>query len=416
MPRRLRLDGNRTATAVATGLAVGSAACWRYTVLRERRLIDALSGMSEATSRLPDMREHVCDCARRALGADVDVLFVPSDGHLISTTVTGADLPALRIPLDHPESVIARAFREQQMIFVHRGELFELPVLREIGARAALAAPVTRVGFRFGVNVWLWQRSKRRLSARERSLARFFANEKGMTIQHADALLQAAELTRTQVRARVARDLHDSVVQELAVMSIYAETAADALAGHPEVLPEVLPEIASHATRAHEEMRDLLDALRLGRPLVELDLADLVDTVAADFRQRRPGVALAVDISAADRRDVRPAVREAVYFVLREALNNVASHADARTVGVHLERGPGGVWMVVRDDGRGFDPAGVQERRLGLIGMRERAQLADGRLEVDSAPGHGTTVTLHVDDPGLPPAEIRDVWPAEPAA
>jgi signal transduction histidine kinase len=228
-------------------------------------------------------------------------------------------------------------------------------------------------------------------------------------------LLQAAELTRTQVRARVARDLHDSVVQELAVMRIYAKTATDALAGHPEVLGEVLPEIESHATRAHEEMRDLLDALRLGRPLVELDLADLVDTVAADFRQRQSGVALTVDISAADGRDVRPAVREAVYFVLREALNNVASHAHAGMVGVHLERGREGVSMVVRDDGRGFDPAGAQERRLGLTGMRERAQLAAGRLEVDSAPGHGTTVTLHIDDPGPPRVEILDVWPAEPA-
>jgi signal transduction histidine kinase len=422
MAGHLGVDVNLPATRVgASGVAVaGACVCaagWRRASSRERRLIAALGELAGATSRQLDARQQACDAARRAMNADVDALFVPDDGHLIGDTVSGAELPTVRVAVDHPRSLIARAFRDQEMIFVNSGESFDLPVVKQLGARALLAAPVTRVGFRFGVNVWAWRRRKRRLSDHDRRLAGLLADEKGMTIQYAERLTQAVELMRTQVRARVARDLHDSVVQELAVMTIYAKTAADALTLHPEVLSEVVPEIESHASKAHQEMRDLLDALRVGRPLVELHLDDLVDAVAADFRHRCPMVGLSVETSPADGRDVRPAVREAVYFVLREGLHNVATHGAAHTVGVQLEVGPDGVRLVVRDDGCGFDLGTVHQRRHGLSGMQERAQLAGGRLEIVSSPGHGTIITLRVDDPCPPePERVVEMWPAGPAA
>jgi signal transduction histidine kinase len=89
-----------------------------------------------------------------------------------------------------------------------------------------------------------------------------------------------------------------------------------------------------------------------------------------------------------------PAVRETVYFVLREALHNIATHAGADHVRVRLATDPERIRLEVEDDGKGFDPASQRGGGHGLVGMRERAALAGGTLDVRSAPGEGTTIIL----------------------
>jgi signal transduction histidine kinase len=95
--------------------------------------------------------------------------------------------------------------------------------------------------------------------------------------------------------------------------------------------------------------------------------------------------------------------------VVQEALTNVLKHASARRVSVVLQLSPGQVSAVVEDDGRGFDAdsapaAGTGERRLGLLGMRERVALVGGTLAVESGAGRGTTVIARVP---LPAGEAR---------
>ncbi|RYI89836.1 MAG: hypothetical protein EON47_21630, partial [Acetobacteraceae bacterium] len=87
--------------------------------------------------------------------------------------------------------------------------------------------------------------------------------------------------------------------------------------------------------------------------------------------------------------------------VVQEALTNVLKHARARTVSVLLERRDDGLRLIVEDDGDGFDPdaaPGDARPHLGLSGMRERLQLVGGSLEVESAPGSGTTLFMTVPD------------------
>jgi signal transduction histidine kinase len=92
-----------------------------------------------------------------------------------------------------------------------------------------------------------------------------------------------------------------------------------------------------------------------------------------------------------------PEAETAVYRIVQEALTNVVRHADARHVSVVLTRKNGDVSVVVEDDGKGFVPESAAERGgLGLLGMRERVQLLDGTLAVESAPGAGTTLVLHL--------------------
>ena len=94
--------------------------------------------------------------------------------------------------------------------------------------------------------------------------------------------------------------------------------------------------------------------------------------------------------------------RTMLYRVAQEALTNVARHAKATHVAVRFQKLPTAVRMTVKDDGRSFDVARVMaasgSARLGLLGMRERAEMAGGVFSIESAPGHGTAV--HVEIPG----------------
>jgi signal transduction histidine kinase len=93
-----------------------------------------------------------------------------------------------------------------------------------------------------------------------------------------------------------------------------------------------------------------------------------------------------------------------LYRVVQEALNNVVRHAQARAASVVLRHMDGGLLLAVRDDGVGFDPAGPKRgRSLGLAGMRERLQVVNGTLDIESAPGQVTSIVAWVPDEGASP-------------
>jgi signal transduction histidine kinase len=89
-------------------------------------------------------------------------------------------------------------------------------------------------------------------------------------------------------------------------------------------------------------------------------------------------------------------VETTLYRITQEALTNVVKHADATRVSIVLTRRNGSVCAVIEDDGRGFSEGQGTENGLGLLGMRERVALVDGRLTVESSPGAGTTLSIEV--------------------
>jgi signal transduction histidine kinase len=373
-----------------------------------RELARGLRDLGRASSRSPDARTEVCDIARELLGADADVLLVPSDRELVGAAASGALLAPLRVAVDDPDSAAAAAYRDQELVFAGRGRMLDHPVLRDAGARAVVAVPVTRLGIRLGVNLWMWRTPKRRLSDREAQLAEALSEEKGMVIQRTETFVQAVELARAQARTALARDLHDALTQDVALLRVYAESADRALHRRPDVLEDVVPRLRTHAARADEALHEVLDTLG-GEPLVELSIADMVDAVMTDFRKRSHLDGVTVELPGGDRGDVPPVVREAVYFVLHQALDNATAHAHARSVQVRTEAGPDAVTLTVADDGRGFDPVADPDGH-GLGGMHDRARRAGGELEVRSGQGSGTTVTLRIRRP--PPEEpSAEMWP-----
>jgi signal transduction histidine kinase len=96
--------------------------------------------------------------------------------------------------------------------------------------------------------------------------------------------------------------------------------------------------------------------------------------------------------------ELSPEVEQGVYRITEEALNNTVRHANARTARVSLQRDRGELRLTIADDGLGFDPeTELLDGHYGLVGMRERALLCNGQLNIDSTPGTGTTVCLTVE-------------------
>ncbi len=209
----------------------------------------------------------------------------------------------------------------------------------------------------------------------------------------------AALHAQEEERARVARDLHDEVNQSLTGVLLRLEAAREAAP------PELRAEIAETRLLANRAMEELLALARQLRPTA-LDDLGLKAAVAGLVEQ----VERSTEMQAAFRADGELAgldgdVQIVLYRVAQEALSNVVRHSSAKIVSVSLSRRDRSVQLTVADDGDGFAFA-RSEDGLGLGGMRERALLVEGDLEIRSGPGRGTTVELRVPDPGdLPGAD-----------
>ena len=139
-------------------------------------------------------------------------------------------------------------------------------------------------------------------------------------------------------------------------------------------------------------LRDLITDLRPAA-LDDLGLAPAIDALLT--RVRSAGLEVDVSLEPADEDERRgrldPELELVIYRTVQEALTNARKHGGAQRAVVEVREGDDAVEVTIRDDGAGFDP-GAKTRGFGLLGMRERVELADGTLEVRSAPGAGTTV------------------------
>jgi two-component system sensor histidine kinase UhpB len=202
----------------------------------------------------------------------------------------------------------------------------------------------------------------------------------------ATAVLQAQE----GERARLARDLHDEANQALTGVLLRLEATAQHA---PPQLRDELRETQGVATQA---MGELVRLARELRPIAldDLGLGAALRTQVAEFG-RRAGIETTLALPPTGLEDLDSDEQLVVYRVVQEGLTNVAQHAAARHVRVDVERHGEGTLVRLADDGEGFT-SGERKAGLGLTGMRERAVLAGGRLDVSSAPGAGTTIELRL--------------------
>ena len=220
------------------------------------------------------------------------------------------------------------------------------------------------------------------------------AAERARAAIERDALRRRHQLAEEEERRRLSRELHDDAGQYLTALGLGLQALSDvALPGSD------IDRRAAQLRRIADTLGREIHALAVRLRPKALDDFGLEAAIVnyADEWSKRFGILVDVHADVTAPR-LASAVESAVYRIVQEALTNVARHSGARRAGVVIERREGFVTAIVEDDGRGFDSerqsaAGVTTG-LGLLGIRERAGLLDGVVEIESVPGKGTTLIV----------------------
>jgi signal transduction histidine kinase len=184
-------------------------------------------------------------------------------------------------------------------------------------------------------------------------------------------------------RRRLERNIHDGAQQQLVALQVRQRLAEQLVDHDPAKAKEMLGQLQVETGKALDDLRDL--ARGIYPPL----LADKGLVAALDAQSRRSTFPITIRSDGVGR--FPQEVEAALYFSVLEALQNVAKYSGATAVEVSLDRHGGEVRFAVCDDGRGFDPR-VTRYGTGLQGIADRLGALDGRVEIESAPGRGTTV------------------------
>ncbi len=229
----------------------------------------------------------------------------------------------------------------------------------------------------------------------DQELIQTFAAHAALALENARLHERSRELSIVEERNRLARELHDAVTQKLFGLVLAAESGAALIDRDAEQAGVQLRLVRELAREAMEELRSVIVHLRpaaLESQGLAVALGKHVDVLR---RTHKRAIALSIEGDAA----VAAAVEGDAFRIAQEALHNALRHAGLEAaIAVTLRCEPGDLELVVSDDGTGFDAASsdARARRLGLVTMAERAHAAGGTLQIESAPGAGTTVRLVV--------------------
>ena len=205
---------------------------------------------------------------------------------------------------------------------------------------------------------------------------------------------------RVGERTRIARDLHDTLLQSAHGVLLRFQTVSELLPGRPieakEKLDNAITQTADFITEARDEVQGLRDSIVQSNDLA-MAISTLGEELTIDSTDQRTAFRVAVE---GESRNLHPILRDEIYKLAAEALRNAFRHSQARQIEVEIRHDNEQFRLRVRDDGKGIDPAILSgqgsEGHYGLPGMRERATLIGGTLVVWSKVDSGTEVELRV--------------------
>ena len=340
---------------------------------------------------LGDTVSLVVGRVRELLQPDVVVVLLPDDGAATwsAAVAEGARVrgPVLLEELPEPLRVAA------SQIDAHLEPELTVGAGLGLASRSGLYASLRARGQLVGL-LGVEKRDAFSLSPRDAQLLEGVGEQAALAIDNARLFRRLRTVGADQERTRIARDLHDRVGQSLA----YLAFELDRLVGKADASPikAELEGLRDDVRQAVSEVRETLYDLRT-EVSEQVGLAVVLDEFAQRVRSRS-GLAVKLRLDGTDR---LPLTRERELLrIAQEAVTNVERHADATSVIVSLRLRGGEALLEVADDGRGFvkDGAGRLDS-YGLIGMRERADAIGAALEIDTAPGRGTTIRCRLRQP-----------------
>ena len=367
--------------------------------------LESLTEVGNALSteiELPRLLELIVGRLRDLIDARIVFLSMPrSNGETVIETAAGDEADQyVGVTLSQGSSKTARVLerrRSERVDSVIDDPEVDQSVVRRIQARTGLWVPLILRDRAIGVlvahdkNVADW-----RFSDEDVRIAEIFAQRAALAIDLSqrvarDALRRVVAGQELE-RKRLARELHDETGQALTSILLRLRSIEESTKEKPELREEVLA-LREIVVETLHDVRRLAVELR-PKALDDFGLVPALERLAETFAEQTD---VDVHLQAALGEDRLPAeIETALYRIVQEALTNVVKHAQARTVSVVLTRKGQSVVAVVEDDGRGFDPAMAGEDGLGLVGMRERIALLDGRVTVESSERGGTTVVVEV--------------------
>ena len=336
---------------------------------------------------------------RELLGARVVALALPSGPESLRfAAVSGADgLLGTTISRSASKSgAVLERRRSERIDSVMDDPEVHQEVSRLLNARTGMWVPLIARDRAIGVlQIHDKDGPDARFSHEDFRLAETFAARAAVAVELSqrvarDAVRRVVEAQELE-RRRLARELHDETGQALTSILLGLKPLEDALADDRS--RAALAGLREHVVTALQDVRRLAVELRPA-VLDDFGLVAALERLTDAFAEQRK---VRVDFHSAMGEARLPAeIETALYRVVQESLTNIVKHANAHKVSVSIARRGSGVAAVIEDDGAGFDPRTVREDGLGLLGMRERLALLDGRLEIESRPGVGTTVVAEV--------------------
>ena len=212
------------------------------------------------------------------------------------------------------------------------------------------------------------------------------------------ALSERAINAQEEERRAIAQSLHDDTGQALSMLVIHLDRIDERIGPRQKELKKQVADARALAANSLTELRRILSGLR---PAI-LDDLGLVPAIRWFARANLEGVGIRVVVKAPSvPLELSPAITTTLFRIVQEAINNIVRHADAGSATVVLQLNGGAVQLRVEDDGRGFDPGdasrdAVELQRLGLLGIRERAEMLGGKVEIESAPEKGTRLQVSI--------------------
>ena len=403
------------------GVAIDHAG--RYTGARERQdelertvaALDATTQIAQAVGGRTDLAVVLELVAKRgrALVAARTVLIELVRGTELEIATGAGEFPeeliGARIPLQYTvASAALRTHRTQRLEEELNRSRFEQHGLGRLGIDAAsgLVVPLVFRNQTYGVLLAIEPLEggphftadhQRLLEAFAASAATAVATATSVAAEQHRQRLMAAE----DERRRWARELHDETLQSLAGLQMVLGSARRA--GSADALAAAVGDAVERLEHEIGNLRALITDLRPAA-LDEFGTKGALETLA--LRVERNGIEVDLNVELAHGQGRAPTrhteeVEAAIYRIVQEALTNAAKHGGATKARVEVTEDESTVHIVVSDDGAGFDP-GAATAGFGLLGMRERVELLGGTIEIESAPGSGTTVNVSV------PAQRRD--------
>lgn len=262
----------------------------------------------------------------------------------------------------------------------------------EDGYAAMVAIPIRSKNQVFGIFT-LFFHEERTVASDELRLLEAIGQHLGVAIENLRLAVREKEMAVSEERNLLAQELHDSIAQSLAFLNIQAQMLQGSLrGGQLEIAGAELARMREGIQESYDNVRELLVHFR-----IKVDHAELDDAIRSALEKFEGQTGIHTSFDKTDYRASPSAVSTIqVLHIIQEALSNVRKHAAATKVDVEM-RCDDSPRISVCDDGKGFDLARVVEEggsHVGIGIMRERAHRIGARLEIDSAPGRGTCVTL----------------------